>query len=132
MAKELENIQQKLEEKKKAKEQNTIEGLGWVREAKNGILTSKDDSSEDSVQQKVQVTIHNVETGMKILLEAAKIFKISRVYLGAVLSCILLPLNFLINKVKWRGGRGYFSSLSIPFRSNTSGPYNTPFITLPF
>ena len=82
MAKELENIQQKLEEKKKAKEQNTIEGLGWVREAKNGILTSKDDSSEDSVQQKVQVTIHNVETGMKILLEAAKIFKISRVCLG--------------------------------------------------
>ena len=64
MAKELENIQQKLDEKKKAKEQNTIEGLGWIKEAQNGISDSKDESSEDSVKQQVKVTIHNVETGM--------------------------------------------------------------------
>ena len=65
----MENIQQKLDEKKKAKEQNTIEGLGWIKEAQNGISDSKDESSEDSVKQQVKVTIHNVETGMISLLQ---------------------------------------------------------------
>ena len=72
----MENIQQKLDEKKKAKEQNTIEGLGWIKEAQNGISESKDESSEDSVKQQVKVTIHNVETGMISLFKSTAFIKI--------------------------------------------------------